>query len=77
LSENRGLLFNLQIYLPFYAEKFMTVQKVEYRRLTTAGFMGLFLHGIIVAAPGAFLPQWTAAFGETVNIGLFYTAYLL
>ncbi|MEQ8997587.1 MAG: MFS transporter [Coleofasciculus sp. B1-GNL1-01] len=54
----------------------MTVQKLASLRLTTAGFMGLFLHGIIVAAPGAFLPQWTATFGETVNIGLFYTAFL-
>ncbi|MEQ8969786.1 MAG: hypothetical protein RIE73_05255 [Coleofasciculus sp. C1-SOL-03] len=43
----------------------MIVQKVESLRLTTAGFIGLFLHGIIVAAPGAFLPQWTAAFAAS------------
>jgi MFS family permease len=46
-------------------------------RLTTAGFMGLFLHGIVVAAPGAFLPQWVSAFGETVSVGAFYIAFLL
>ena len=46
-------------------------------RLTIAGFIGLFLHGVIVAAPGAFLPQWTETFGGTVDIGQYYTAFLV
>lgn len=46
-------------------------------RLTAAGFIGLFLHGIIVAMPGAFLAQWTTSFGETVDLGLYYGAFLL
>ena len=46
-------------------------------RLTIAGFIGLFLHGVIVAAPGAFLPQWTHTFGETVDISQYYTAFLI
>ncbi len=46
-------------------------------RLTAAGFIGLYLHGIVVAMPGAFLRQWTDTFGAGVNIGLFYTLFLL
>ena len=46
-------------------------------RLTIAGFIGLFLHGVIVAAPGAFLPQWTESFGATVDIGRYYTTFLV
>ncbi|NJK40404.1 MAG: MFS transporter [Acaryochloridaceae cyanobacterium SU_2_1] len=46
-------------------------------RLTAAGFIGLYLHGIVVAMPGAFLGQWTDSFGKSVNIGLFYTLFLV
>lgn len=46
-------------------------------RLTAAGFIGLFLHGIIVAMPGAFLRQWSYTFGASLNISLFYTLFLL
>lgn len=46
-------------------------------RLTAAGFIGLYLHGIVVAMPGAFLQQWTDTFGAGVNIGLFYTLFLI
>ena len=46
-------------------------------RLTTAGFVGLFCQGIIIAAPGAFLPQWQNTFGDTVSLGWFYNLFLL
>lgn len=46
-------------------------------RLTAAGFIGLYLHGIVVATPGAFLGQWTDTFGQGVNISLFYTLFLV
>ncbi len=55
----------------------MTPQILNQRRLTVAGFIGLYLHGIIVATPGAFLPHWRLAFDNLVNVGAFYTTFLL
>lgn len=55
----------------------MTPQIFNQRRLTVAGFIGLYLHGIIVATPGAFLPHWLLAFDNLVNVGAFYTTFLL
>ena len=55
----------------------ITLQRFNQRRLTVAGFIGLYLHGIIVATPGAFLPQWTVSFDSAVNLGAFYTTFLL
>jgi fucose permease len=46
-------------------------------RLTAAGFIGLYLHGIVVATPGAFLGQWRQTFGESVHVSLFYTFFLV
>ncbi len=46
-------------------------------RLTIAGFVGLFCQGIIIAAPGAFLPQWQNVFGEQASLGWYYNLFLL
>ncbi len=55
----------------------MKPQTSNQERLTVAGFIGLYLHGIIVATPGAFLPQWMVAFDNEVNLGAFYSTFLL
>ncbi|UQN08090.1 hypothetical protein [Deinococcus sp. QL22] len=41
-------------------------------RLTSGAFLGLWLSGTVVAAPGALLPQWAATFGDGLNLGGFY-----
>ncbi|CAM4019894.1 MFS transporter [Deinococcus frigens] len=46
-------------------------------RLTTGAFLGLWLSGTVVAAPGALLPQWTATFGDGLNLGAFYAMQFL
>jgi len=47
-------------------------------RFTLAGCVGLLLHGMLIASPGAFLLQWQAEFGaNAVNIGLYYTAFMV
>ena len=53
----------------------MKPQTSNQERLTVAGFIGLYLHGIIVATPGAFLPQWMVAFDNEVNLGAFYSTF--
>ena len=55
----------------------MKLQISNRQRLTIAGFIGLYLHGIVVATPGAFLPKWIVAFDNEVSLGTFYTAFLL
>ena len=55
----------------------MKLQIFNQKRLTIAGFIGLYLHGIVVATPGAFLPKWTVTFDNQVSLGAFYTAFLL
>ncbi len=55
----------------------MKLQISNQLRLTIAGFIGLYLHGIVVATPGAFLPKWIVAFDNEVNIGAFYTVFLI
>lgn len=50
---------------------------LKQHRLTIAGFIGLYLHGLIVATPGAFLSKWMLAFDNEVNLGTFYTSFLL
>nr|WP_256488080.1 MFS transporter [Deinococcus sp. HSC-46F16] len=37
----------------------------------------MWLSGTVVAAPGALLPQWTAAFGGELNLGTFYAMQFL
>ena len=54
-----------------------TLSPASRGRLTAAGFIGLYLHGIVVATPGAFLGQWTDTFGKGVNISLFYVLFLV
>ncbi|AFY65237.1 sugar MFS transporter [Geitlerinema sp. PCC 7407] len=46
-------------------------------RLTAMSFVGLFLHGLVVAMPGAFLLQWQAAFGTAVNLGAYYALFVI
>ena len=46
-------------------------------RLTSGSFVGLFLHGLIIAAPGAFLPQWQAEFGSSLRLGVYYNLFLI
>ncbi len=55
----------------------MTTQIFTKHRLTVAGFIGLYLHGIIVATPGAFLAKWMVAFDNQVNLGAFYSTFLV
>ena len=46
-------------------------------RLTIAGFLALFLHGLIIAAPGAILPQWTLEFGKEPALESYYNIFLI
>lgn len=55
----------------------LSINQVPQLRLTSASFLGLFIHGNIVALPGAILPQWTAEFGDNFGIGIFYNLLLL
>ncbi|MDJ0533367.1 MAG: MFS transporter [Xenococcaceae cyanobacterium MO_207.B15] len=55
----------------------MRPQSLNQRRLTVAGFIGLYLHGIIVATPGAFYSKWMVAFDNEVNLGAFYSTFLV
>ncbi len=45
-------------------------------RFTLAGCVGLLLHGLMIAAPGAFLLQWQGEFGR-VDVGLYYLAFMV
>jgi MFS family permease len=60
---------------PFSTERTPSMSGSKWR-WTAGSFLGLFLHGIIVAAPGAVLPQWQAEFGDDLTIGLFYNIFL-
>ncbi|NEO97528.1 MAG: MFS transporter [Symploca sp. SIO2E9] len=57
--------------------KILAAGRVSQLRFTIAGFLGLFLHGSIVALPGGILPQWQAEFGADFGIGPFYNLFLL
>ena len=46
-------------------------------RFTTVGFLGLFLHGLLMAAPGAILPQWTAEFNQEIAMDMYYNIFLI
>ncbi|MGB3695039.1 MAG: MFS transporter [Spirulinaceae cyanobacterium] len=46
-------------------------------KFTIASFVGLFCQGMIIATPGAFLPQWQNVFGEQVSLGWYYNLFLL
>lgn len=46
-------------------------------RFTIGSFLGLFLDGVITAAPGAVLPQWTAEFDVDKATILFFNCLLL
>ncbi len=48
-------------------------------RFTFGAFLGLFVVGTLVSAPGALLPAWTADFGPDVHraMGLFFNMVLL
>ncbi|MGB7441366.1 MAG: MFS transporter [Coleofasciculaceae cyanobacterium] len=70
--------FKLQLLMVTVPElkRQISINRVAQLRLTIAGFLGLFIHGNIVALPGAFLPQWTAEFGNNFGIAFFYNLLL-
>ncbi|NEO33415.1 MAG: MFS transporter [Symploca sp. SIO3C6] len=57
--------------------KILVASRVSQLRFTIAGFLGLFLHGSIVALPGGILLQWQAEFGADFGIASFYNLFLL
>ncbi|MGQ4648187.1 MFS transporter [Lyngbya aestuarii] len=59
------------------SQQIPTVSKLNKLRLTIGSFLGLFLHGQIVALPGAVFPQWQAEFGDEFCLGCFYNLFLL